>query len=171
MGDVLNDRALQDLQQKLTDLKRQDAELLAIYTRKDEKVKKVEAQIAPLQAAFDAERVSIIEHIRNEYDSAVRREKLLEADYNAQSSVVTEQAGKSIQYNILKRDVDSNRQLYESTLQASEGGQCGLGNSGEQHPNCGSSQTAAPPVRVAPACLLTRWSGWWAGRCSGLSLF
>jgi capsular exopolysaccharide synthesis family protein len=31
--------------------------------------------------------------------------------------VVTDQAGKSIQYNILKREVDSNRQLYESTLQ------------------------------------------------------
>ena len=56
-------------------------------------------------------------HIHNEYDPAMRREKLLAADYNAQSSVVTDQAGKSIQYNILKREVDTNRQLYESTLQ------------------------------------------------------
>jgi succinoglycan biosynthesis transport protein ExoP len=117
IGDVLSDDALHDLQQKLTDLKRQEAELLSVYTRKDEKVKRVESQIAPLQNAFNAERSAIIEHIRNDYDSAVRREKLLSDDYTKQSAVVTEQAGKSIQYNILRREVDSNRQLYESTLQ------------------------------------------------------
>lgn len=117
VGDVLNDESLRELQGKLTDLKRQEAALIAVYTPKHEKVKQVEAQIAPLQSAFDAERAAIIAHIRNDYDSAVRREKLLAADYSAQSSVVTDQAGKSIQYNILKREMDSNRQLYESTLQ------------------------------------------------------
>ena len=117
VGDVLNDESLRDLQEKLTDLKRQEAALISVYTPKHEKVKQVQAQIAPLQSAFDAERVAIISHIRNDYDSAMRREKLLAADYNAQSSIVTDQAGKSIQYNILKREMESNRQLYESTLQ------------------------------------------------------
>lgn len=117
VGDVLNDISLRDLQAKLTDLKRQEAALISTYTPKYEKVKQVQAQIAPLQAAFDAERAAIIAHIRNDYDSAVRRERLLSSDYSAQSAVVTDQAGKSIQYNILKREVDSNRQLYESTLQ------------------------------------------------------
>jgi capsular exopolysaccharide synthesis family protein len=117
VGDVLNDESLRDLQEKITDLHRQEAQALTIYTAKNDKVRLIQSQIAPLQAEFDRERGAIIEHIRNDYDSAVRREKLLQADYNAQSSVVTDQAGKSIQYNILKRDADSNRQLYESTLQ------------------------------------------------------
>ncbi len=120
VGDVLNDPTLRTLQEKLTDLKRQQADLLAVYTKKDERVKRIESQIAPLEAAFDAERVAILAHIHNEYDSAARREKLLQDDYKAQSAVVTDQAGKSIQYNILKREVDSNRQLYESTLQQVE---------------------------------------------------
>jgi capsular exopolysaccharide synthesis family protein len=117
VGDVLNDESLRDLQEKLTDLKRQAAQALTIYTAKTEKVRQIEAQIAPLQAEFDAERAAILAHIRNDYDSAVRREKLLADDYNKQSAIVTDQAGKSIQYNILKRDADSNRQLYESTQQ------------------------------------------------------
>jgi capsular exopolysaccharide synthesis family protein len=70
-----------------------------------------------VQAELDRERADIVSRIRNDYDGALRREKLLAADYDAQSRIVTEQAGKSIQYNILKRDVDSNRQIYESVLQ------------------------------------------------------
>jgi capsular exopolysaccharide synthesis family protein len=117
LGEVLGDSSLRDLQDKLTDLKRQEAELISIYTPKHEKVKMVQAQIAPLQAAFNNERAAIIARIRNDYDAALRREQLLASDYHIQSQVVTEQAGKSIQYNILKREVDSNRQLYESMLQ------------------------------------------------------
>jgi capsular exopolysaccharide synthesis family protein len=117
LGEVLGDASLRDLQDKLTDLKRQEAELIAIYTPKHEKVKMVQAQIAPLQTAFNNERAAIISRIRNDYDAALRREQLLAADYRVQSQVVTDQAGKSIQYNILKREVDSNRQLYESMLQ------------------------------------------------------
>jgi capsular exopolysaccharide synthesis family protein len=117
VGDVLSDDSLRDLQARLTDLKRQEAQALAIYTAKNDKVKQIQAQIQPLQAEFDRERAAILEHIRNDYDGAVRRQNLLEEDYNKQSGVVTDQAGKSIQYNILKREVDSNRQLYESTLQ------------------------------------------------------
>ena len=39
------------------------------------------------------------------------------ADFNKQSAVLTQQSEKLIQYNILKREVDSNRQLFDSTLQ------------------------------------------------------
>jgi polysaccharide biosynthesis transport protein len=45
------------------------------------------------------------------------REKLLTADYMNQARTVTGEGEKSIQYNILKREVDSNRQLYDSMLQ------------------------------------------------------
>ncbi len=117
VGDVLNDESLRNLQDKITDLKRQEAQALTIYTAKNEKVRLIQSQIEPLQTEFDAERAAVIAHIKNDYDSALRRYKLLEADYQAQTSVVTDQASKSIQYNILKREADSNRQLYESTLQ------------------------------------------------------
>jgi polysaccharide biosynthesis transport protein len=117
LADVLNDDVLRDLQEKLTDLRQQRASLSTIYTPKHELVRRVEAQIAPLQQAFDRERAAILERIRNDYDTALRRENLLRADFNGQSAVVTDLANKSIHYNVLKREVDSNRQLYESMLQ------------------------------------------------------
>lgn len=117
LPDVLNDPTLREYQSKLTDLKRQFADLSTTYKPEYGKVKRIEAQIAPLQAALDRERQAILRRIANEFQEALRREKLLLDDYNAQVRLVTADAEKSIQYNILKREVDTNRQIYEAMLQ------------------------------------------------------
>jgi capsular exopolysaccharide synthesis family protein len=70
-----------------------------------------------LQQALERERTDILDRIHHDFESAQRREQLLLADYANQSHIVTDQAEKTIQYNILKREVDSNRQIYESMLQ------------------------------------------------------
>ncbi len=115
--DILNDLTLREYQTKLTELRRQVAEQRATYTVEHAKVKRIEAQIAPLEAAQDRERADILRRIRNEYNEALRKEKLLTADYAAQREVVTGEGEKAIQYNILKREVESNRQLYDAMLQ------------------------------------------------------
>jgi capsular exopolysaccharide synthesis family protein len=117
LPDVLTDSSLRALQDKVTELRRQRAELITTYTAEHSKVQRVEAQIAPLEAALQTERATIIDRLRNDYEAALRREKLLATDYANQSTVVTDQSEKSIQYNILKREVDSNRQLYDAMLQ------------------------------------------------------
>jgi succinoglycan biosynthesis transport protein ExoP len=117
LPDILNDATLQTYQSKLTELTREMAELRATYTPENIKVKRIEAQIAPIQAAADQARSAILKRIKNDYDEALRREKLLAADYGAQRGIVSGEGEKSIQYNILKREVDSNRQLYDSMLQ------------------------------------------------------
>jgi polysaccharide biosynthesis transport protein len=117
LPDILNDSSLRNMQDKLTDLRRQHADLTVVYTANDEKVKRINAQIAPLQAALEKDRKDILDRIRNEYDTAVRRENLLRAEYAEQSRIVTDQGEKSIQYNLLNREVESNRQLYESMIQ------------------------------------------------------
>ena len=117
LPDVLNDPSLRDYQAKLADLRRQQAELVATYTPGYSKVKRVEAQIAEITATLEGERKSILERIRHEFDEAARRESLLALAYGTQAGLVTADGEKSIQYNILKREVDSNRQLYDGMLQ------------------------------------------------------
>jgi polysaccharide biosynthesis transport protein len=117
LPEVLDDSYLNDYQVKLSDLRRQLAELSASLTPAHYKVQRVEAQIAELEADLKKNRGNILNRIRNEFQTAQRREKLLAADYGAQSVLVSEQAGKAIHYNILKREVDTNRQLYETMLQ------------------------------------------------------
>jgi capsular exopolysaccharide synthesis family protein len=117
LPDVLNDSNLRDIQIKLTDLRRQEAELATTYKADYTKVRRIQAQIASLESALERERAAILSRIRNEYDEAQRREKLLAAAYGSQAQVVTQDSEKEIQYNILKREVESNRQLYEGMLQ------------------------------------------------------
>ena len=117
LPDVLNDAGLRDTQTKITELRRQLAELGTVYTPEYSKVKKVQAQISTLEAAFDRDRAAILSRIRDEYQESTRKEKLLASAYDAQTRVVSGDGEKAIQYNILKREVDSNRQLYETMLQ------------------------------------------------------
>jgi polysaccharide biosynthesis transport protein len=117
LPDILNDLALREYQTKLTELRRQMAEQRSTYTAENSKVKRIEAQLAPIQAAYDRERSDILTRIHNEFDEALRKETLLAAEYGTQRSLVTGEGEKAIQYNILKREVDSNRQLYDAMLQ------------------------------------------------------
>ena len=117
LPEVIDDGSLQEYQAKLADLRRQMAELDSSLTAQHPKVKRVQAQISALDAALEKERANIVHRIRNEFEAAQRREKLLEADYSAQARMVSDQADKVTHYNILKREVDSNRQLHEAMLQ------------------------------------------------------
>jgi capsular exopolysaccharide synthesis family protein len=117
LPDVLNDLTLREYQSKLTELNRQLAELRQTYTPESSQVRKVVAQIAPLEKAFSGQTSDILKRIRNDYEEAQQRETLLQDEYLSQRRVVTGEGEKSIQYNILKREVESNRQLYDTMLQ------------------------------------------------------
>jgi capsular exopolysaccharide synthesis family protein len=117
LPDVLSDEGLQEYSSKLTDLRRQIAELGSTYTPDHPKIQRVQAQLATIQAAFEKDRSNILKRIKNDYDEALRKEKLLSDDYAKQIHLVSGEGEKSIQYNILKREVDSNRSVYDSMLQ------------------------------------------------------
>lgn len=117
LPDVLNHEAMQAYTTKMADLRREREDLLSTYTPEHQKTRRVDAQIASLQASLEKMRTQIVQRIRNEYEEAARKERLLEGDYGRQTRLVTSQGEKAIHYNILKREVDTNRQLYEAMLQ------------------------------------------------------
>ncbi len=117
LPDVLNDLGLRETQVKITDLRRQIAELSTIYTPEHSRVKRLQNQLATLQTAYERDRTAILKRIKNEYDEALRKEKLLAGAYSAQTRQVSGESEKAIQYNMLKRDVDSSRTLYDTMLQ------------------------------------------------------
>ena len=115
--EVLDSDSLKDNQEKLTDLRRQHAELRSSFAPGHYKVKAVDAQIKELETAVATERSNIYHRMRSQYEAALRHEKLLQKAYADQSKQVSGQAVKAVQYNILKREVDTNRSLYENLLQ------------------------------------------------------
>ena len=116
LSPTLNNPALQNYLVKMADLKSQLANLSATYTPEHYKVRQVQAQIADLQQGIDAERTSILRRSKDDYEAALARENMLGADYTEQVKTVSDMAGKSIQYDNLQHDVDTNRELYDALL-------------------------------------------------------
>jgi succinoglycan biosynthesis transport protein ExoP len=114
---VLDDKLMLDLGMKLAELQRDRAQLAATFTESYPRVIQIESQIAQIQAALDQERRRAIQKIGYAYSAAIRQEKLLEQALTEKKLEANVVAGKSVQYGILRRDVDSNKNLYEGLLQ------------------------------------------------------
>ena len=117
LPEVLNDSSLRELQTKITDLRRQLADLSIEYTGDFGKVKRLKEQLHTLETAFSSQRKDVLEKIENTYHEAQVREGLLLGAYKDQARTVTQDSEKAIQYQLLSHEVDSNRQLYDSMLQ------------------------------------------------------
>jgi capsular exopolysaccharide synthesis family protein len=117
LPEVLEDPTMREYRQKLTELQRQYAELSATLTPEHYKVQRVQAQMNELRSEMQKERGNVLRRIGNEYAAALRRERLLSETHANQEKVVADQSSKAIHYDTLKRDVDSNRRLYEVMLQ------------------------------------------------------
>jgi succinoglycan biosynthesis transport protein ExoP len=116
LAEVLNDSVLRGYQAQLEALKRDKAALETIYTSKHEKVRRIDAAIASVQASYEAERASVVRRIKNDYEASVSQEKLLTANYSGQSQRVGSEAGKAAQYTALKREVETQRAMYQNLL-------------------------------------------------------
>ena len=114
---VFQDKLLQTLTEKVADLKTQYAQLSTTFTDSYPKVKEVKSQLEAAEQTLARERQRAAASITNDYLASVRREALLAQAYNQQKYDANRVAEKSTQYNILKRNADSDTQLYENILQ------------------------------------------------------
>ncbi|MGA2883064.1 MAG: polysaccharide biosynthesis tyrosine autokinase [Bryobacteraceae bacterium] len=116
LAEVLDDGILRGYKAQLETLKRDRAVLSITYTPKHEKIQKIDAQIAEVQRSYDNELNSTVRRIKNDYDASLRQEKLLTGAYDSQSQRVGSEASKTAQYNSLKREVDTQHQMYQTLL-------------------------------------------------------
>jgi capsular exopolysaccharide synthesis family protein len=116
LPEVLDSGPMAQYQLQLNDLRRQLAELNTTLTPEHTKVQRVQAMIKEVETARDRERKNIINRIRLEYAAAQKREEELAKNFKSQAGLVSGEGEKVVQYNILLRDVETNKKLYEQTL-------------------------------------------------------
>jgi polysaccharide biosynthesis transport protein len=102
---------------RLNDARQQLAQAQSLYTPHHYKVKQLQAQVNELEATLERQRSEVLSQIDSDYKAASRREALLSQAYLQQAALVSSQDAKASRYNILKGEVDSNRQLYDAMLQ------------------------------------------------------
>ena len=114
--DALGNGPLQIYEDKLAELRREEAVLATTYTPDYSKVKRLDAQIASLSTTISEEKKSIARRSENAYLQASRREALLTEDYRKQSALVSGLDERAIQYNMLQRELAGNREVYDAML-------------------------------------------------------
>jgi capsular exopolysaccharide synthesis family protein len=116
LSGVLDNRLVQDLSVRLAELQRDYAQMTATVKPEYPKAIALKKQIDTLQGSLDREKGNLSQNVIDSYRSALSDEKYLAQALDEQKKVVNDIAEKSIQYNILKREVDTNKQLYEGLL-------------------------------------------------------
>jgi succinoglycan biosynthesis transport protein ExoP len=114
---ILDDPEFRDYQMKLEDLRRQIAALVPPLTEANPKVQHLRSQVVEIENSLAIKKRDLIERMKNEYDEARHREGLLAAAYNSQETKVTKEQAKEAQVSMLRHDVDSEQQLYQTLLQ------------------------------------------------------
>jgi capsular exopolysaccharide synthesis family protein len=108
---------LREYEGKLAALQGELTQLQSLYTPSHYKVLDVKARIAQLESAIKGERQHIIDRMRAEYQSADRVERALESTYRGGTRKLETETADAFHYNVLKRELDSTQQLYNSLLQ------------------------------------------------------
>ena len=113
---VLDNRLVQDLSLRLAELERDYAQITATVKPEYPKAIALKKQIDAIQASLDRQKKNLSQNIIDSYRSALANERYLDQAVDEQKKEVNDIAEKSVQYNILKREVDTNKQLYEGLL-------------------------------------------------------
>lgn len=160
---VVDNKLMQDLTVRLADLERQEAELTSTFNESYPKVEKIHNQVSRIHQLLDRERKRAAKGITDDYVAAVRRETLVHKAFDEQQKQANHVAERSVQYNILKREVDTNKQLYEGLLQRLR--EAGV-SAGLKSSNIRIVDSAQPPTTpVKPRILLNLAVGLILGVC------
>jgi polysaccharide biosynthesis transport protein len=111
------DALIERLRSQEAQLKVQLAQATTQLGPANQKVLELRNQLTEAQNEIKAEIEMISERIKNQHSAAVVREKMIRATLESQKQEANRLNENAIEYSLLKRDVDSNRQLYEGLLQ------------------------------------------------------
>ena len=113
----LSSDAYAEFQKQLSELRREHSSLLVTFAPGYPAVRRVAEEIVQVETAMAGEQQRILSGVAENFTVALHRQDLLRTVVNRQRSLVNALSGDFIEYNILKRDADTNRQLYEGLLQ------------------------------------------------------
>ncbi|HVL79381.1 MAG TPA: polysaccharide biosynthesis tyrosine autokinase [Sphingomicrobium sp.] len=99
-----------EYQEKRTMMKPEHPEMLSLRSRIDELGRQISRETSQVTSAR-------VNSLAAEYRAAVAAERALQGRVAALKGSVLDLRGRSIQYTILQRDVDTNRALYDALLQ------------------------------------------------------
>ena len=117
LGEIGENSIIKSLQERLTELQAEYQDKLRLYKPGYPLMVQLKGQIEEVERQIAGEVANIKSAIQAEYLAAVEQERLLSEQMTDLKAEVLDLQSRSIQYNIFKREVDTNRELYDGLLQ------------------------------------------------------
>src|SRR6202790_2723190 len=114
---VRESSVIQDILKQQSALSAQYTDAVNQYGPKYPKVVRLQADLNDLDQLITREKLNIGNQVEADYRGSRQRELLLKEALDEQKAQVNQTAEKLVQYNILKREADTNKQLYDGMLQ------------------------------------------------------
>ena len=113
---VANDEAVMEIRSSITKAESDFANLKQEYKSKHPKYIQAETLLADLNRSLRNAVLNVQANARTAYENSISTERALEVAMKEQETVALELSKQAIQYNVLSRDVESNRALYQSVM-------------------------------------------------------
>ncbi|MGD0792426.1 MAG: polysaccharide biosynthesis tyrosine autokinase [Terriglobales bacterium] len=108
---------LDKLREQQANLRIQVAELSTQFGPSYPKVAQLNSQLKEIDRQLQSETNKAVDHLKGQYLAALQRENMLRVSFEKQKQEANKLNESAIEYSILKRDLDSNRTLYEGLLE------------------------------------------------------
>ena len=113
---ILENKLIQELKQTSIQLEAQYMRLSETFKPNYPEMVRLKNQMEAIQKRLNVEISKSIASIKNEYESNLRRESLLRVAFEQQKAKALGVQQNAIQYNILKREADTNKEIYKNLL-------------------------------------------------------
>jgi capsular exopolysaccharide synthesis family protein len=114
---ILSNSFIQALKTNVADLQRQYATTSQTLGERHPEMKKLKSSIDATEARLQGEIGKVVESVRNEFLTAQAQENRLIDALDAQKGEALSLNRRGIEYGVLRREAESNRQIYDSLLQ------------------------------------------------------
>ncbi|HKN74920.1 MAG TPA: polysaccharide biosynthesis tyrosine autokinase [Candidatus Acidoferrum sp.] len=111
-----DDPVFQNLIQKRQAASEEYNDALSQYGPNFPKVQRLQAQVKDLDQLIQKEDVNTLNHIEIDYREAVQREAMLTQALDQQKVEANAMAERMVEYNILKREAEANKALYDGLM-------------------------------------------------------
>ena len=117
LPDTMTTGAIADLRKQANEISRQEADLLARYSRNHPSVVNVHAQLSDIQRAIGVETQRLSANVRNDYELAKARQDAIEKTLREATGQADIDNTKAITLRELERNAAVNKSLFEDFLQ------------------------------------------------------
>ncbi|MDT4952917.1 MAG: polysaccharide biosynthesis transport protein [Acidobacteriota bacterium] len=142
--EVQEDKSIQRMRDKISDLEEKKSGLLRVYTSEWPAVKAIEDQIRQVKSELDKKPTEIITSLKMRYETALNTEQQVKADYLRERGAAQQQGEAAIDIGSLTQEIETNKQLYNTLFQRQKELEVSAVDSG-------SSVTVATPARLPRA--------------------